>query len=172
MGDGWSWAGHLYNEEESVSDQTSNTYKFILRIGSGHLHTNGGEVLSDQRDSPVDGLLKKWLPQIVNLFRTKARDYETRDGMFTADHLGAAGQYAEIWRKIPKLKRAMWDGDPLAGETVQEVLMDLIGHCLLALDYLGEVDIPPGGEKSDPNLLVNPSFGGSDDYYTASETGV
>jgi hypothetical protein len=87
-------------------------------------------------DSPVDGLLERHLGPAIALFRTKARDYGERSGIFTADLLGSRGQFAEIWRKVPKLKKGMWDEEPLENESVTEILQDLIGHCLLALDYL------------------------------------
>jgi hypothetical protein len=64
------------------------------------------------------------------LFIKKQKDYG--DG---ADDLGQAGQYAELHRKITKLRRAMWEGIPLENEPVREVLMDLIGHCFLAMMY-------------------------------------
>lgn len=74
-----------------------------------------------------DGLLQEWLHH----FLRKQRDYG--DGATT---LGAPGQYAELHRKMAKLKRALWDGVPLENEPVREVLMDLIGHCFLAIQFL------------------------------------
>lgn len=50
--------------------------------------------------------------------------------------LGARGQYADMNRKMGKLKHTLWDGNPAVGEPVREMLMDLIGHCALAIDYL------------------------------------
>jgi len=88
--------------------------------------------------SPVDDLLREQLFPAILLFRRKARDYSERSGIFTADLLGARGQFAEIWRKIPKLKKGMWDGDELVGETVTEILMDLLGHTLLSLGFVNK----------------------------------
>lgn len=88
--------------------------------------------------SPVDDLLAEVLPPTVSLFRSKARDYSERSGIFTADLLGARGQFAEIWRKIPKLKKGMWDGETLENESVEEILQDIIGHCILALGYVNQ----------------------------------
>lgn len=90
--------------------------------------------LEGKSTSPVDKILEEHLPTVVALFRTKARDYSERDGVMAADLLGSAGQFAEIWRKIPKLKKGMWDKNKLENETVPEILRDIIGHCLLALD--------------------------------------
>lgn len=67
------------------------------------------------------------------LFVKKQTDYGNG-----ADDLGEAGQYAELHRKITKLRRAMWEGHELVGEPLREVLMDLIGHCFLAMMYVDQ----------------------------------
>ena len=66
----------------------------------------------------------------IKLHLSKAADYGD-----TGDHLGIAGQYAELWRKIGKLKGPMWDGKQLTHEQPVEILQDLIGHCIKAIDY-------------------------------------
>lgn len=91
-------------------------------------------VISLEDQSPVDSLLIQHLPHIVQMFRNKARDYGT-DNHFTADALGARGQFAEIWRKVGKLKRCMWDGESMRYEKTDEILADLFGHIMLAIDY-------------------------------------
>lgn len=82
-------------------------------------------------------LLQEWTTHFIG----KQQDY--RD---TADDLGAPGQYAELHRKIGKLKRALWEGKPLVGEPAREVLMDLIGHCFLAVKHLDENNFGGKGE--------------------------
>lgn len=67
----------------------------------------------------------------LNLFVEKNRDYGE-----TGDHLGSRGQYADMHRKMGKLKRHLWDGHPLTSESAEEICMDLIGHCLLTIDFL------------------------------------
>ena len=58
-------------------------------------------------------------------------------GPGAADVLGLAGEWAEMWRKVSKLKRPLWSGeDCLTRESEREVLMDLIGHAMLAIDML------------------------------------
>lgn len=86
--------------------------------------------------SPVDDLLREHLYPAIQLFRRKAKDYSEADGFFTADHLGAAGQYGDLFRKMPKLKKSMWDGEKLEGEQPLEILQDFLGHVLLAIGYL------------------------------------
>lgn len=67
----------------------------------------------------------------------KAKDYNSdAEGIEPADVLGLKGQFADIWRKIWKLKKALWDGKELTGEQPREILLDLIGHCFLAIDML------------------------------------
>lgn len=72
------------------------------------------------------GLLQEWILH----FMMKQRDYGD-----TADDLGAPGQYAELHRKIGKLKRSLWEGEILHGEQPDEILLDLVGHCFLALRH-------------------------------------
>jgi hypothetical protein len=56
----------------------------------------------------------------------------------TANLLGAKGQFADLWRKIGPLKRILWDGKDLPGESAEEVLRDLIGHCFLTLYFINK----------------------------------
>lgn len=85
----------------------------------------------------VDEILRQHLPDMVDLFRRKARDYSTTyDSYFAADTLGARGQFAEIWRKVSKLKRCMWDREDMDFEQTDEILSDLFGHIMLGIDYV------------------------------------
>jgi hypothetical protein len=60
----------------------------------------------------------------------------------TAQFLGAKGQFADINRKFWKLYGMLWTEtipmypDRGEGESVEEVLMDFIGHCALTIDFL------------------------------------
>lgn len=78
--------------------------------------------------------------EFLEMFEQKNKDY----GDSAADVLGPAGQFADIWRKIAKLKRSLWDGESLVGEQPEEILMDLIGHCFLTIDMLrrGKAEAP------------------------------
>lgn len=59
----------------------------------------------------------------------------TEYGEFAHDDLGLASQWEHMYRKVNKLRMDMWVGHPkLTRETPQEVLRDIIGHCMLALD--------------------------------------
>lgn len=76
----------------------------------------------------------------------KSMDYNG-SGIENADVLGPRGQFADIWRKIWKLKKALWDGATLEGEQPREILLDLIGHCFLTIDMLDR-------EKPVPTALL------------------
>lgn len=52
--------------------------------------------------------------------------------------LGARGQYADMNRKMGKLKHTLWDGHEAIGESMEEMLSDLIGHAGLTIDYIRE----------------------------------
>lgn len=80
-----------------------------------------------------DVLMPEWLEQ----FQRKAADYNDNQN---ENHrvLGVRGQFADIWRKIGKLKKALWEGQPLVGEQPREILMDLIAHCFLTIAMLDE----------------------------------
>lgn len=60
----------------------------------------------------------------------------------TYKHLGIAGQYADIWRKVGPLKKLMWDNQGHVffddSETVADICNDLIGHLFLTLAMLKE----------------------------------
>jgi hypothetical protein len=59
----------------------------------------------------------------------------------TDQALGAQGQFSEIYHDTAKLKRMIWDRRNPQSVTVGEVeqtLMSLIGHALLAIDLIRE----------------------------------
>lgn len=87
------------------------------------------ELQGNETDELRDILLKE-LPEFLALFISKNQEYGEN-----AQTLGARGQFADIWRKIAKLKTGLWDGneDRLKSEGVDEILRDLIGHCFLTL---------------------------------------
>jgi hypothetical protein len=105
--------------------QASELGHVLLNLDLGHPpHT---QTISDVFGHDYPGLLQEW----VTLFIGKQKDYGD-----SADDLGAPGQYSELHRKMGKLKKALWDGEALAGEQPDEVLFDLIGHCFLAIRHL------------------------------------
>lgn len=85
-------------------------------------------------------MLKVCLPEALILFLQKSHDYQS-DGFHTANLLGARGQFADIWRKIGKLYRTLWNGEESNFETSKEIVQDLFGHVLLTLDYLHKDEV-------------------------------
>lgn len=54
-------------------------------------------------------------------------------------NLGIKGQFADIWRKIQPLKRALWEDRPLRWESPREICLDLIGHLLLTIRMIDQM---------------------------------
>jgi hypothetical protein len=91
-----------------------------------------GSYATDQAEK----IFKDILPAVLERFVRKNADYGD-----SAKFLGAKGQFADINPKFWKLYRALWLGERLVGESVEEILHDLIGHCLLSL-YFMDTDQP------------------------------
>lgn len=68
-------------------------------------------------------------------FTEKAVDYGD-----AVNELGKRGQFADMHRKMGKLKRAMWNNEKLVGEQPIEICEDLIGHCFLTMYFLSNPD--------------------------------
>jgi len=92
---------------------------------------------------PYTHMLEVILPQCVEHFKRKSGDYGPEG--FT--DLGVKGQFSDMWRKMLKLKRGLWEGKPLALEQSDEILKDLFGHLLISLYLLEEPD--DGGPEED-----------------------
>lgn len=75
------------------------------------------------------------VPEFLEMFRRKNKDYSS-DDFDTHRLLGTRGQFSDIYRKVGKLKKALWDEQPLVGEQPREILFDLIGHCFLTIAML------------------------------------
>lgn len=86
-----------------------------------------------QGDTPeLRAIITEHLVNWADLFGRKNSEY----GSGSAFDLGERGQFSDMYRKMIKLKRAMWDEDEsvLTTEGVDEIIMDLIGHCFLTLE--------------------------------------
>lgn len=108
--------------------------------------------------SQVQELIEQDLPRFLELFISRSREYGD-DNKFV---LGSRGQFADMWRKFGKLKTGIWEGNEtqLTSESVDEILMDLLGHCFLTLQcrrkeglaaegaFRGE-DVPEPKEEED-----------------------
>jgi hypothetical protein len=78
----------------------------------------------------IQEMIQHELPTFMDLFLTRSLEYGD-----SASDLGPRGQFSDMYRKMIKLKTGMWEGkeEQLTSETVDEILLDLIGHCFLAL---------------------------------------
>lgn len=81
------------------------------------------------------------MDEAQTLYRRKAAGYVTVEGDLS-DFLGVKAQFVDINRKFWRLKSMLWDEvvpmypDAGAGESVEEILMDFIGHAALTIDFL------------------------------------
>jgi hypothetical protein len=73
-------------------------------------------------------IVREVLPELLNRFLLKNKDYR-----YAADaDLGPRAHFVGINRKMGKLRLGLWDGEPLEGEQLSELIDDLVGHLLLA----------------------------------------
>lgn len=81
-------------------------------------------------------ILNEVIPPLLELFIQKSNRYGEPEG----DDLGTAGQYADMHRKWKVLRKVMWEGKELqpGGESIEEVLFDMIGHCLKTIQFMRE----------------------------------
>lgn len=85
-------------------------------------------------------ILEEFLPRWVDKYLEANAHY----GDASADGLGIAGQFSDLYRKIIPLKRYMWDGLDLTREPPVEILYDFIGHAFLTIGMI-ERQIPRKG---------------------------
>jgi hypothetical protein len=86
-------------------------------------------------DDEIADIPDRFLALRDEAFARFAEGYaEYGDG--AADEMGLAAQWLDLNRKVKKLKREMWNGEDgtLTRESTEEILQDIIGHALLALD--------------------------------------
>lgn len=113
-------------------------------MSKGYLHMN--DILADDQpvaytadlefkmETPLSMQASRCLDiagQALTLFIDRNRGYGN-----TAYNLGAKGQFADMNRKMGKLHHTLWDGNEPVGESIEEMLFDMIGHCLLTIDFL------------------------------------
>lgn len=121
-------------EGKALPINTSTPVSFVPSAGEPQ------EVKGPETHEPVDEDISPQAVRVMaildearDLFLQKNKGYGD-----TAYFLGAKGQYSDIYRKVGKLKHTLWDGHPIpeGSESNEEMLMDLIGHCLLTIDFI------------------------------------
>jgi hypothetical protein len=86
-------------------------------------------------DDPYEEMEGEILNDLLNNFSHKSQDYGD-----TFKYLGLGGQYSDIYRKVRKLKKVMWDGGYLEDENAEEILSDLFGNILISIWLLRHPD--------------------------------
>lgn len=76
------------------------------------------------------------LPKVLRLYLGKSRDYN--GNVMSMLKLGPKASFVDLWRKVGKLKSALWDGQPMQGEQADEILADCVGHILITLDEMNQ----------------------------------
>jgi hypothetical protein len=92
---------------------------------------------------PYDEMINKILPLLVEHLRHKSEDYGD-----VFKELGLRGQYSDMHRKMGKLKKAIWDGETLVGESVEEILADLFGNVLISLWLMNGKYLQTGRQRA------------------------
>lgn len=126
-----------------------------------HIANKGrGEIVVQIADGDTQELreiARDIMPEWLDMFARKNADY----GSEGAKVLGIKGQYADINRKMLKLKRGLWDDEPMNFEQPEEICLDLIGHLFLTVQMLREKDraereaVFGDGSMDDVRALVN-----------------
>ena len=117
------------NYEADTAAEPDETQMLWLNIGIP------AELVPDH----TQRILQEIVPDVLRLWIRRNVEYGDE-----AKELGAKGQYADINRKVRKLKRLLWDDNVPAwavSEDKEQVLMDLVGHCLLTIDLLRKDNI-------------------------------
>lgn len=89
------------------------------------------DLFDDEVPDRIDRIIYEWRAEFGKAY--------SEYGEGAADELGLAGQWGDLHRKIRKIKPDLWEGRqrvrPMR-ETPRQVLMDIMGHCLLAIDMI------------------------------------
>lgn len=90
-------------------------------------------------------IAEQHMPEAMDHFFMRNAEYGDDDDF----NLGSRGQYVDISRKVQKLKRRLWEGEPEPdegmGESNKVIVMELIGHLLMTMDYMEQEE----GDKED-----------------------
>jgi hypothetical protein len=83
--------------------------------------------------------------EVLQLWNRKSMDYGEQ--VFDFD---VRAQALELNRKNGKIKDALWHGRQLQFESIEEILMDMIGHCYITIARLRL--------EGDPNVTPSPAL--------------
>lgn len=125
----WHVAPGHGETDETCDDEMLDRWCFPWTLAIAPPSSTAASIFSEE------GALQQTLEHFLG------RNQEYGDG---SNELGIKGQYADINRKVIKLKRYLWDGEPvkLGAETPEVIAKELVGHLLILIDGLvfGESD--------------------------------
>lgn len=145
MAEGHSSDGRIHGrlEGDAVSDPAEEAVATIWKMDEAGIRNF--TILGLPENVPFQGqrIMDEIVPPVLELFLRKNRDYNIQ-GIDIAEQLGIRGQWSDMYRKIAKLKQSMWDqdGSGLEFESAEEIIQDLVGHCLLSLLFLKDKKDP------------------------------
>jgi hypothetical protein len=90
------------------------------------------DLLNENMHSMHREIIEEILPEVMRKFVSAGRDYGDSYKL-----LGEKGQFSDINRKFWKLYNAIWLDQPMIGESVEQIIEDIIGHCLILLYLRG-----------------------------------
>lgn len=122
------------NQKLKLAVPSDDPIIWVERIGPNTITYEFQNIPNEQALRVIQGVL----PGVLELYLGKSRDYGGSLGDMIG--LGTKAAFVDIWRKVGKLKRAMWDGQKMVGEQVDEILADLVGHVLIILDGMKRGD--------------------------------
>lgn len=100
----------------------------------------GDELFGPRGHYIITNLVQEWATQFA--------ESNVHYGDDAHGDLGPAAQFVDINRKVRVLRRAFWEGKPTTRESPRQVLLDLIGHCFLAVELLDR-GMPPHPEPQE-----------------------
>lgn len=118
-----------------------------------------GSITVTQR-TDHDHIRENLIPEVLQHMRQGEAHY----GSDNHQELGLPGQYADMWRKIKPLKRALWDGDTKGmKESPREICFDLIGHCLLTIAMIDRTQPSMRDRSAEATEVVLKAAGWTED---------
>lgn len=102
---------------------------------------------------PMNAALEKIWVDARDDWRTRRDDYG--DAFL---ELGAKGQFSDIWRKVYKLKRSVWEGHQLTGEPAEQVAKEIMPHCAMLVYLLDRQERDAwAATENDTQIITPPS---------------
>jgi hypothetical protein len=140
-GEATSQAEHMMQESSKPSAWEKEDIPRPARLPSDPVvwveqlapHTIEYRIENIPDDEKIIEIINSILPKCLELYLAKVKDYGGVSG-----GLGPRAPFVDMWRKMIKLKRCLWEGEDLKFEQPSEILQDFIGTVLNILVELDE----------------------------------